>query len=947
MSQLALGQPRMTPQVFSAKWADNELKESAVSKEHFLDVCALIGSPTPKEADKEGEWFTFEKGVEKSAPPLVEGKKRQGFADVFLRGSFAWEYKGPHKDLDAAYDQLRLYRDALENPPIMIVSDMDRFVVRTNFNDMPVKEFFFTNEEIGADGGESVALLRAAFAEPYSLRPGQTRETITEGVAQRFGLLAKGLRDRGEEPHRAAHFLMKVVFCLFAEDVGLLPRGLFGELVGSAVDDPKHFPGWARELFKAMAEGGRVNYKTIRHFNGGLFADDVALELTREELRVLVEAAKLDWGSVEPAVFGTLFERSLDPDKRSQLGAQYTGKEDILRVVEPVLMAPLREEWRRVRAEVEADATAEQLPRDRSARTRAVNRIQGRAQERLEVFARTVRSKRVLDPACGSGNFLYVSLSLLLDLEKEVSVFAGRYGHGPFFPEVGPHQVFGIERDPYAHELAQVSVWIGYLQWMNQNGFGSPPDPVLGPMTNVVEMDAILTLDAAGSPAAPTWPEADVVVGNPPFLGSKKIRPALGNAYADGLKEVYGGLLGGAPDLVCYWFERARALVEEGHLERAGLIATSSIRHGKSNEVLRRVKRTGDIFMAWSARDWMLDGAAVDVSMVGFDDGSEPVKVLDGKPVEEIAPDLSTVDCADARQLTDNTGIAFEGVVLRGPFQIEEEEATALLSRRGNPNGRPNSDVVRPRLLGEDIVKTPNNGYVIDFGVDTPRSDAALYEAPYAIVEERVYPKRQEANQAAARERWWIHWNARPKMRAALTGLDRYIATPRVAKHRVFVFVPAGVLPDAQVIAFARDDHYFLGVLQARPHVAWSLKKGSELEDRPRYTPESSFRTYPLPDPTPEQRAQIARAAEKLHTLRENWLRASSSTDNDVRKRTMSELYNDRPAWLRDAHDDLDRAVFAAYGWEQVPENLERDEILRRLLALNFCRAGVSLSQRS
>nr|MBA3492220.1 class I SAM-dependent DNA methyltransferase [Rubrobacteraceae bacterium] len=852
MSPVRLGPPRMTPQAFSAKWVDNALKESAASKEHFLDVCGLVGSPTPREADGEGEWFAFEKGVEKGAAPTrAGGKKRRGFADVFLLGSFAWEYKGPDKDLDAAYDQLRLYRDALENPPLMIVSDMDRFVVRTNFNDRPVETFSFTNEEIGSDGGGSVALLRAAFVEPYSLRPGRTREAITEEVAKKFGLLAKGLRDRGEDPHRAAHFLMKLVFCLFAEDAGLLPRGLSGELVGAAVEDPEHFPRWARELFGAMASGGRVNYKPIRHFNGGLFADDVALELTREELRVLAEAARLDWGSVEPAVFGTLFERSLDPDKRSQLGAQYTGKEDILRVVEPVLMAPLRREWERVRAEVEADATAEELPRDPGARTRAVNRIQRDAQERLEAFAGKVRSTRVLDPACGSGNFLYVSLSLLLDLEKEVSVFAGRYGRGPFFPEVGPQQLFGIERDPYAHELAQVSVWIGYLQWMHQNGFGSPPDPVLGPMTNVLEMDAVLRSDGDGH-AVPEWPEADVVVGNPPFLGGRRIRGVLGDRYFDALKEVYAECVSGSPDLVCYWFERARRLIEEGRLKRAGLIATQAIRNPANRGVLENIKASGDIFMAWSDRPWVLDGADVRVSMVGFDDGSEPEKSLDGRPVAAVSARLTEgVDLAAARRLTENEGSTFQGVVMRGPFDLKPQAARAMLSAGGNPNGRPNSDVVRPRFNARDVTGHPSGTYAVDFGVDTLMEEAALYEAPFAHVAEHVYPARQRVSQASSRERWWLYERPRPEMRAALEGLSRYAVTPRVSKHRLFAWLGADVLPDTRLYVFAREDDYFFGVLHSKAHEVWALRNSPRhgVGNDPTYSNLDCFETFPFPWP--------------------------------------------------------------------------------------------------
>ncbi|MDP9476582.1 MAG: class I SAM-dependent DNA methyltransferase [Actinomycetota bacterium] len=947
--RIRLSEPRMTPQQFSAKWADNELKESAASKEHFLDVCALVGAPTPREADKSGEWYAFEKGVEKGALAGAGTKKskKQGFADVFLQGCFAWEYKGPHKDLTAAYAQLQLYRDALQNPPLLIVSDMDRFVVRTNFNDMPVAEFPITNEGIGSDGGEAVALLKAAFSDPYSLRPGRTREAITEEVAERFGLLARGLRERGEEPHRAAHFLVKLVFCLFAEDVGLLPEGLFGEMIQASISTPERFPERAHSLFRAMAEpGGEVNWKPIRHFNGGLFADDVALALTRQELGVLRDAAKLDWGSVEPAVLGTLFERSLDPDKRSQLGAQYTGKDDILRVVEPVLMAPLRREWERVRGEVEADATAE-LPQDRSARTKAVNRIEGSAQERLEAFARKVRSTRVLDPACGSGNFLYVSLSLLLDMEKEVSIFAGRYGRGPFFPEVGPEQVFGIERDPYAHDLAQVSVWIGYLQWLNQNGFGSPPDPVLGPMRNVVEMNAILRTDEDGN-AEPEWPEADVVVGNPPFLGSRRMRPVLGGEYCEALTEVYAGRVEGLPDLVCYWFERARRLIEEGRLQRAGLIATQAIRNGANRKVLENIKTSGDIFMAWSDEPWVLDGAAVRIAMVGFDDGSEQEKVLNGEPVPAISARLRAgVDLTEAPALEENKRIASQGMVMRGPFDIDAEAAKRMLEARGNPNGLPNSDVVRPRRNARDVTQRSRGGYAVDFGVGMPIEQAAGYEAPFAYVKEHVYPERQKAQQAAAREKWWIFWNPRPRLREAIAPLSRYAVTPRVAKHRVFAWLGADVVPDTRLIAFAREDDYFFGVLHSRPHEVWALEASPRhgVGNDPTYNHGDCFETFPFPWPLGTEPSegddprveQIAAASRALVGQRDRWLNPEDLPQDELKKRTLTNLYNDRPSWLELAHAALDRAVYAAYGW---PEEIGDEEILKNLLALNLERSS-------
>ena len=948
MSPVRLGTPRMTPQQFSAKWANNELKESAASKEHFIDVCALVGAPTPREADKKGEWFAFEKGVEKGALAGAGSKKRkQGFADVFLRGSFAWEYKGPHKDLDAAYAQLQLYRDALENPPLMIVSDMDRFVVRTNFNDMKVEEFAFTNEEIGSDNGKSVAILKAAFSEPYSLKPGQSREAITEEVAERFGLLAKGLRERGEEPHQAAHFLVKLVFCLFAEDVGLLPEGLFSELVQASASSPERFSERARSLFGAMAEpGGEVNWKPIRHFNGGLFADDVALALTREELRVLADAARLDWGSVEPAVLGTLFERSLDPDKRSQLGAQYTSKEDILLVVEPVLMAPLRREWERVRAEVEADATAE-LPQDRSARTRAVNRIEGRAQEKLEAFARKIRSARVLDPACGSGNFLYVSLSLLLDLEKEISVFAGRYGKGPFFPEVGPEQVFGIELDPYAHELAQVSVWIGYLQWMHQNGFGSPPDPILGPMTNVKEMDAVLAADD-GRAAEPAWPPADVVVGNPPFLGDRKMRSALGDRYVDDLRGLYGGRVAGGADLVTYWFEKARGYVESGRVSRVGLLATNGIRHGANRRVLQRVKESGDIFFAESDRPWVQDGAAVRVSMVGFDDGSEQEKTLNGSPASAINADLTAgLDLTAARRLPENSGVAYYGTVKIGPFDIDEPLARKMLAAKGNPNGRPNSDVVKPWMNASDVTRRPRGKWAVDFGAATPLEEASLYEEPFEYLLRHAKPMRDGVKRKKYREVWWLFGEPGPGLRRALAPLDRYIATPYTAKHRVFVWLDRAVLPDHQLVAVARDDDYFFGVLHSSAHELWAVRQSNPMGkgNDPRYSPTVCFETFPFPWPPgtePEANARVeavAKAARRLDGLRTNWLFPEDIDDAERKKRTLTNLYNLRPTWLANAHVELNRAVFAAYGWPEDTNDLGEEEILKRLLALNLERA--------
>ncbi len=326
--RLRLGEPRMTPQEFSKKWADARLKERAGAQEHFLDLCAVVGAPTPAQADPKGEFFAFEKGVEKTG-----GGK--GYADAWYRGHFAFEYKGRHKDLTAAYKQLLLYREDLENPPLLVVTDTERFDVHTNFTGTMKRVYSFANADLPRE--ENLRLLRALFADPDALKPGATTRSVTEEAAGKFAVVADGLRSRGHDPHRAAHFLNRLLFCLFAEDVGLLPEGLFTRVVERTGRDPELFARYAGELFGAMASGGNFLLESIRHFNGGLFEDAEALPLEAGELRVLTEAARLDWGSVEPAIFGTLFERSLDPAQRAKLGAHYTSRDDILAVIEPVL----------------------------------------------------------------------------------------------------------------------------------------------------------------------------------------------------------------------------------------------------------------------------------------------------------------------------------------------------------------------------------------------------------------------------------------------------------------------------------------------------------------------------------------------------------------------------------------------------------------------------------
>ena len=595
-------------------------------------------------------------------------------------------------------------------------------------------------------------------------------------------------------------------------------------------------------------------------------------------------------------------------------------------------MEPLRREWAAVRAR--ADVLAEAFraakdPRQRERRRKELENVVLAFQERLA-------SVTILDPACGSGNFLYVALEQLKNLEKEVISYAAHRGLSMLMPRVTPRQLHGIEANAYAHELAQIVVWIGYIQWMTMNGFQVNRDPVLEPMDTVLLMDAILDRSDPAQPREPAWPDAEFIIGNPPFLGGKRLRTELGDEYVDAMFAVYNGRVPREADLCCYWFEKARAMIAAGRVKRAGLLATNSIRGGANRRVLERIKESGDIFMAWDDEPWVLDGAAVRISIVGFDDGTEKTRTLDGVPVAAINPDLTgALDLTTARPLAENLNIAFMGDTKGGPFDIPGDLARQMLTAPLNPNGRPNSDVIVPWVNGLDITRRPRDMWIIDFGPDMPLEQAALYEQPFEYVKKHVYPVRQKSR--STRNEWWLHERPRVDMRDALRGLSRFIGTPTVAKHRLFVWLSAPTLPDHQLIVFARDDDYFFGVLHSRAHELWSLRMGTSLEDRPRYTPTTCFETFPFPRPTEEQREAIAAAARALHEHRERWLNPEGASEAELKQRTLTNLYNARPTWLDNLHRELDRAVFAAYGW---PDDLSDDEILARLLALNLERAG-------
>jgi len=919
----------MTPSEFAAKWAGSTRTERAASQEHFIDLCRMLGVPTPNEADPTGDWYAFEKGAGKVAGG-------DGFADVWKKGHFAWEYKGKRKDLDTAYQQLLQYREALDNPPLLVVCDLDRFQVHTNFTDTAKKVHRFDLDDLAKDPAEPLAILRAIMGNPGALQPTTTRHEITEEAARQFATLAQALRGRGHDPHRVAHFLNKLLFAMFAEDAGLLPKDIVRRVAEGTRNDPAAFADALTDLFGKMSKaGGLFGPERIQWFNGGLFDGADVLPMEPGEIDVVRQVSELDWSEVEPSIFGTLFVRGLDPDRRSQLGAQYTDRESILRLVEPVLIAPLRREFEEVKARVVGLLPKwEKTPRSARSRTKAENN----PEKVLQAFLDRLAGIRVLDPACGSGNFLYVSLQLLKDLEREVIEWGSlTLKTTRSFPRVGPQVVHGIEVNDYAAELARVTIWIGEIQWMLSHGFAYRTNPVLQPLNNIECRDAILDLRDPANPTEPEWPDAEVIVGNPPFLGNKLLRGNLGSDYVEALFRVYEGRVPGEADLVIYWHEKARAMVETGRVKRVGLLATQGIRGGANRRVLDRVKESGDIFLGWSDEPWVLDGAAVHISFVGFDDGSEEHRVLNGRPVPAIHANLTAgIDLTRARRLSENLGLSFQGPVKVGKFEIPESVASEMLAKP-NPDGRSNRAVIRPWLNGMDLTGRPRRMSIIDFA-ELPEPEAALYEAPFEYLREHVRPLRLKGRRRHRAENWWLHGETGSGLRAGVRSLRRFIVTPRVSKHRLFVWVPPETLPDAALVAITREDDYAFGILHSRPHELWARATGTQLrevESGFRYTSTSTFETFPFPLSSKKQEAEIAAAAKSLHVLREGWLNPPDLPAADLKKQTLTNLYNARPAWLTQAHDRLDRAVLDAYG---LPHDIADEDLLDRLLALNLGR---------
>ncbi|MEA5567648.1 class I SAM-dependent DNA methyltransferase, partial [Anabaena sp. UHCC 0399] len=854
------------------------------------------------------------------------------------------------------------------------------------------------------------------FNDPQKRNPEKIRAKVTREVANDLAKLANWLEKQQYDPHKVANFLMRCIFTMFAEDVQFLKGEVFTKALKERwISNPKSFKSQIETLWQTMDTGGTFGFDAILKFNGSLFADTEAFDLPKEQLKMLLQAAQRDWSQVEPAIFGTLLERALDSHERSKLGAHYTPRSYVERLVRPVVIEPLRQDW------LETEILVNQLLKVEGDQLEPTATQQKKAVELIKEFLQKLRAIKILDPACGSGNFLYVTLDLLKTLESEVirriTDITGQYQIN-ILEQVNVSQFLGIEVNPRAASIAELVIWIGYLQWyFKQFGNTSPPEPVLQKFNNIEFRDAVLAWDGrepaidstsqqprtrwGGStikhpvtgedvpdstdqipiysyikPRPAVWTEADYIVSNPPFIGNARMRELLGDGYTETLRQVYQDVPD-TVDYVMYWWHKAADLVRKGKVKRFGFITTNSISQVWQRRVIHfHQNQKNPIKLSFAIPDhpWVDGGAAVTVAMTGavLDDSKKTGNIPqmgivvakgEGETPEESADRVevqyhsvgyifsnlkSGVDIANTIPLQANKELSTKGMMLSGQGFILDTVELKILNY--NINNLP--DVIKIYRNGRDLISLEKERFIIDLFGLTKEQVIYRYPTIYQWILQRVKPERDSNNRKTYRDYWWIFSEPRAKIRPAIFNLNRYIATPRTTKHRFFTFLNSNIISESEIIMIALSDAYFLGILSSKIHVIWALEAGGDLGgNTPRYNNSVCFNPFPFPDATTEQKEKIRDLGEKLDAHRKQVqaqhpdvtitgmynllekLRAKQTFTDADRK------YNDKAlvSILKQIHDELDAAVFAAYGWSN---NISNDEILEGLVNLNAERAA-------
>ena len=1003
---------------FIARWSEARGGAERANYQMFLsELCEALDLPRPDPASHETAEndYVFERGVRRRES---EGMASTLRIDLYKRGCFILEAKQsrasqrddgqpslfkPDEATSVAATEgkwdvlMRNARRQAEDyvfrlpadhvaPPFILVCDVGYvFEVYADFSGSgraythfpDRKGFRIRLEDLRRP--EVVERLTAIWTAPQSLDPTRESARVTRKIAERLAEVTKRLEQR-HPPEEVAHFLMRCIFTMFAEDVDLLPKGKFTELLRERLDSPDSFAPMLQDLWRKMdapdyADRFYSGFAAhLKHFNGNLFHDAKAFPLAREDIGELLAAASHNWRHVEPAIFGTLLEQALDPSERRKLGAHYTPRSYVERLVEVTVMEPLRADWNAAQIKAE-DARVRGAPKEAVAAVRA--------------FHHVLCTTRVLDPACGTGNFLYVALELMKRLEGEVLEALAELGEteGIGLETVDPHQFLGIELNVRAAAIAELVLWIGYLQQHYRNRTEHPAEPILKAFGNIQQKDAVLTWDGYPElqfemrdgvavqvfPNArrPEWPEAEFIVGNPPFIGGSMLRSRMSPGYAEALWKAHKHMNESA-DFVMYWWDRAAELLtrKKTPLRRFGLVTTNSISQVFQRRVMERhlnAKSPVSIIFAVPDHPWTKatkDSAAVRIAMTVAKEGSREGELREvvsefGLDTDDptlafvaregrINSDLTVgVDVTRAMPLLANQGMCSPGVKLHGAgFIVTPAEAVQLgLGRRPGLERH-----IRHYRNGRDLTGSPRGVMVIDlFGVSAEEVRRG-YPELYQHLLTTIKPERDQNPRAYRRENWWLFGENNPKARDAWRELPRIIATVETAKHRIFQFLETSILPDNMLLSIASQEAWHLSVLSSQVHVKWTLNVGGVLEDRPRYTKSGCFDPFPFPDPDEAARANLRALGEELDATRKTvqaehpdlTLTGIYNVLEKVRAGTaLTEAEADvktrgRVLILKDLHDQIDRATADAYGWSH---DLTDEQILENLVALNAERA--------
>ncbi|EBA05978.1 class I SAM-dependent DNA methyltransferase [Sagittula stellata] len=1018
---------------FIDRWKNTGGSEHANYQLFVIELTGLLGldRPNPATDDDSNDHYRFERPV-----IFAHTQKRStGFIDVYRAGHFVLETKqGVNQkksraaDLTtgtaartqkrtghgvrgtAAWDDTMLKaRNQADNyaravarddgwPPFLMIVDVGHVIELyadfskqgQGYNQYPDgNRYRIFLDDLRKD--ETRDLLRTIWTEPFTLDPSLKAAEVTRDIAAHLAELGKSFEGQGHSSETVARFLMRCLFSMFAEDVDLIPRGSFTELLRKLRGHPEHAEPALKGLWETMNTGGfsQVLMQDLKRFNGGLFRDADALPLNNLQLGLLIEAAEADWKQVEPAIFGTLLERALDKRQRHKLGAHYTPRAYVQRLVTPTIIEPLRDDWRDVQTAVQ------RLTEDGK---------KDEARKLVADFHAQLCETTVLDPACGSGNFLYVALEMMKRLEGEVTSLMVDLGDTKPLITVDPHQFLGIELNPWAANVAELVLWIGYLQWhYRTHGQAAPSEPVLRDFRNIANADAVLKwddrtprMDAEGNPVtrwdgvttmrhpvtgeevpdpaarvqvydyakprATVWPRANFIVGNPPFIGARKIKSALSEEYVETLRAVYQNVPN-TVDFVMYWWAKAAEAVKHKSARRFGLITTNSITQDYSRKLVDKNISGGkpklNLVFATTNHPWVdsSDGASVRIAMtVASGRKIKKPRILENagtedqkeKSVDRINSRLADVpDFSELQPLRSNYRMCFQGVVPAGDgFKLGSSEKDALEMRLSEKE----KAKIKRYYIGKDIIDRPRHQSIIDlFGVDLEELKRD-YPTLFAYLLDRVKPVREENSRPQYKKLWWIFAEPRPALRSAIGGIRQFIGTTYTAKHRVFQFCGSEIVPDAMVYAIATDQPELLACLSSRVHLVWCKGSTGTLEDRPRYNSANTFSPFPFPDLGNNERESLRTLGEHLDAHRKRQQAAHP-------KLTLTQMYNvleklragepiegkDREIYdqgligiLRDLHDQIDAEVARAYGW---PADLSDEDILFRLVALNKERA--------